>query len=69
MGFQWKQLRGERGEMEKWVLIHKDTGRVVIGIELSHYASTYQNYLVRWRLQRIYSRYFYKVWMDTLQFF
>ena len=69
MGFQWKQLRSERGEMEKWVLIHKDTGRVVIGIELSHYASTYQNYLVRWRLKRIYSRYFYKVWMDTLQFF
>lgn len=69
MGFRWKQLRSERGEMEKWVLIHKDTGRVVIGIELSHHASTYQNYLVRWRLQRIYSRYFYKVWMDTLQFF
>lgn len=69
MGFQWKQLRSMRGEMEKWVLIHKDTGRVVIGICLSRYASDYQNYRIKMKLQRIYSRYFYKVWMDNLQFF
>lgn len=69
MFFQWKQVSSNRGEPEKWVLIHTDTNKAVLSISLSTYADMYTNWKVRKKLKMIYELYYGKVWFKTLKFF
>ena len=69
MSFQWKQLDGNEKELQKWLLVYKDTGQPVLMIGLSRHGETYQNWKLRRNIKSMYERYYRKVWFQTFKFF
>ena len=69
MFFQWKQLQSRSGEPEKWVLIHKDTNKQVVGICLSRYGDMYCNWKIRKKITMAYELYYGSIWFKSLKFF
>lgn len=69
MAFQWQQFRSRRGQMQRWGLIHKDTGKAVLAICISNKASTEQNYKLRKKIKRAYEWYYSVVSFLEMEFF
>lgn len=69
MSYQWIQQRTRKGEMQKWVLVHKETRVVVLEMWFSAYAEHWENHKLRRKIQMQYELYFQKVWLRTLRFF
>lgn len=68
MEFEWKQLRDTgKGSLQKWMLVHKETGRAVMIIGLARNAETYQNWKMRKKIKRAYEWYHTKVWFNKLK--
>ena len=68
MEFEWKQLSDNgKGSLQKWTLIHKETGRPVLVIGLSRNAETYDNWKIRKKIKRTYEWYHTKVWFNKLK--
>lgn len=69
MDFKWIQLRSKDGEMAKWGLYHKETGKLVMILALSNYGTAKEKYRIRKKIQTAYNRYFSAVWFNNLRFF
>ena len=69
MFFRWKQFRSNRGEMERWGLVHVESGRILLEISLSQHTDTYSNWKVRRKIQRAYELYYGRVFFETMKFF
>lgn len=70
MTFKWEQKPTEKGqEMQYWVLVDKDSGKVVLQIALSYHATQQQNCKIRNKIQKIYEVYFSIVYFQNFKFF
>lgn len=69
MGFKWIQLRSKIGEMQKWGLLHVDTKRLVLIVQLSNHGSVKENYKIRKKIRNAYCRYYNLVIFNKFQFF
>lgn len=69
MEFRWEQFSNNIGELEKWKLVHVDTGKPVMMVGISHYGETVQNWKLRKKIKRIYEWYYGKVWLKKFKFF
>ena len=69
MFFRWKQFRSDRREIERWELVHMESGKSLLEVSLSHSAGTYCNWKVRKKIQRAYELYYGRVFFETMKFF
>ena len=69
MAFKWIQQRTRAGEMQKWVLVHRESRVIVLEMWFSAYADDKQNNKLRRKVQTAYELYFQTVWFGAIKFF
>ena len=70
MAFRWIKLETAKGDLEKWVLVHKDTRVVVAELRMSPYGSSRDCYKMRCKLQMQYEQYYWKTQAENnMRFF
>jgi hypothetical protein len=68
MVFRWEQQRGKIGQGEHWLLIHRESGKIVMELYLSKYGNTAQNWYIRNKIKKAFTIYYNRVWFNNFTF-